>query len=250
VGSTAGGLSARQQRSRRRRDTADDTPAESPPLRRSADPQVAGLLLAAGLGRRFGGAKLGALLDGRPLVAHVLATLGRAVDDGILQRVIVVAAADRGAPADQGPSMDARVVRRTAAERGFEVVTNESPQAGLSRSLRLGLQALEGSPVDAALVVLADQPRTRPEVLNALVAEWRRSDAPIVVPRYAAAAGAPGNPVLLARAVWPLAGALRGDTGMAAIVRRRPELVAYLDVGGSNPDVDRPEDLEALSALG
>jgi hypothetical protein len=34
---------------------------------------------------------------------------------------------------------------------------------------------------------------------------------------------------------------------MSAIARRRPELVAYLGVAGSNPDVDRPEDLEALS---
>jgi molybdenum cofactor cytidylyltransferase len=126
------------------------------------------------------------------------------------------------------------------------VVTNESPQAGLSRSLRLGLRALEATTVDAALVLLADQPRTRRRVIRALIAEWRRSAAPIVVPRYGGAAAAPGNPVLLARSVWPLAGALRGDTGMIAIARRRPELVVYLDVEGSNPDVDRPEDLEAL----
>jgi molybdenum cofactor cytidylyltransferase len=221
-----------------------------PPLTRSADPQVAGLLLAAGLGRRFGGAKLRAVLDGRPLVAHILETLGSAVDDGILERVLVVTAADRDAPADRGAAGDARAIRQAAAERGFEVVDNDAPEAGLSRSLQLGLQALEGTPVDAALVVLADQPRTRPGVLSALVAEWRRSSAPIVVPRYTASAGAPGNPVLLARAVWPLAGALRGDTGMSAIVRQRPELVAYLDVEGSNPDVDRPEDLEALSTPG
>jgi molybdenum cofactor cytidylyltransferase len=240
LGSTARGLNARRSRSTGRHDTADDTPAESPPLTGSADQPVAGLLLAAGLGRRFGGAKLGALLEGRPLVAHIIETLGSSVEEGILGRVLVVVAAE------EYPG-DARLVRRAAAKHGFDVVTNDAPEAGLSRSLQLGLQALEGTPVDAALVVLADQPRTRPGVLSALVAEWRRSDAPIVVPRYAGAAGAPGNPVLLARAVWPLAGALRGDTGMVAIVRRRPELVAYVDVAGSNPDVDRQEDLEALS---
>ena len=206
-----------------------------------ADPRVAGLLLAAGLGRRFGGAKLAASLDGRPLVAHILDTLRGAVDAGTLARGLVVAAPDHSA------SGDVRVVRDAAEEHGFEVVTNDAPEGGLSGSLRVGLQALQATPVDAALVLLADQPRTRPAVLRALVAEWRRTAAPIVVPRYGGAAGRPGNPVLLARAVWPLAGALRGDTGMNAIVRRRPELVAYLDVGGSNPDVDRPEDLEALS---
>jgi molybdenum cofactor cytidylyltransferase len=151
---------------------------------------------------------------------------------------------------DQGPSGDARAVRRAAVTRGFGVVTNDAPEAGLSRSLRLGLRALEPTTIDAALVVLADQPRTRIGVLSDLVGEWRRSAAPIVVPRYAGAPRTPGNPVLLARAVWPLAGTLRGDTGMSAIVRGRPELVAYLEVQGSNPDVDRPEDLEGLSASG
>jgi CTP:molybdopterin cytidylyltransferase MocA len=202
---------------------------------------VAGLLLAAGLGRRFGGAKLVAPLDGRPLVAHILDTLRSAVDDGTLQRALVVAASEHSS------SEDVRAVRRAAEERGLELVTNDAPDAGLSRSLQLGLRALEATTADAALVLLADQPRTRPEVLEALIGEWHRSAAPIVVPRYRGAAGAPGNPVLLARAVWPLADALRGDEGMRTIARRRLELVAYLEVEGANPDVDRPEDLEALS---
>ena len=206
-----------------------------------ADPQVAGLLLAAGLSRRFGGAKLVAPLEGRPLVAHVLDTLGSAVDDGILSRAVVVA------PADRGAQSDARAIRRAAEERGFVLVTNAAPASGISWSLRLGLQALEATPVDAAIVILADQPRTRLEVLQGLIATWRRHSALIVVPRYRGARGAPGNPVLLARAVWPLAQSLRGDTGMSAIVGRRPELVAYLEVAGTNPDVDRPSDLGALS---
>jgi CTP:molybdopterin cytidylyltransferase MocA len=208
---------------------------------RSADPKVAGLLLAAGLGRRFGGAKLVAPLDGRPLVTHILDTLRGVVDAGVLQLALVVAASDRSS------SKDARTVTRAAQERGFEVVMNDAPEAGLSRSLQLGLRALEATTADAALVLLADQPRTRADVLKALVDEWRRSAVAIVVPRYIGAAGAPGNPVLLARDVWPLAGGLRGDSGMNAITRRRPELVAYLEVEGTNPDVDRPEDLEALS---
>jgi CTP:molybdopterin cytidylyltransferase MocA len=205
-------------------------------------PQVAGLLLAAGLGRRFGGAKLAAPLDGRPLVTHVLDTLRGALGDGVLQRALVVAAPARSS------SADARAVRRAARERELDVVTNDDPQAGLSRSLQLGLRALESTAADAVIVLLADQPATRPDVLAALVAEWRRTAAAIVIPRYRAAGGAPGNPVLLGRATWPLALALRGDTGMSVIARERPELVAYLDVEGANPDVDRREDLASLAS--
>lgn len=162
------------------------------------------------------------------------------MDDGVLQLVVVVAAPERSTPED------APVVRRAAKERGFEVVTNDDPEAGLSRSLQVGLGALEPTGIDAVLVLLADQPRTRSDVLRAVVAEWRRTGARIVVPRYRAAGGAPGNPVLLARAVWRLAEALKGDTGMSGITRRRPALVAHVDVEGANPDVDRREDLAAL----
>ena len=209
---------------------------------------VAALVLAAGLGRRFGGAKLAATLDGKPLLAHVLDIARRAQDEGILGMLVVVVPAGPDAPAETG------VLQRLAAESGAIVVANDRPAAGLSRSLRLGLTALESLPdsprVGAALVLLGDQPRMRLEVMHALVTEWRRSRAPIVIPRYRGdrkEPGTPGNPVLVARETWPLAGRLRGDTGMRVVAQRHPELVSYLDVEGTNPDVDEPRDLDALA---
>jgi len=219
-----------------------------PPVELAVGGTVAGLVLAAGLGRRFGGAKLAATLDGKPLLGHVLDTARRARDEGILGVLVVVV------PAGPDGTTDAHLLQRLAEESGAIVAANDDPAAGLSRSLRLGLTALEtvpGSPrVDAALVLLGDQPRTWLEVMHALVAEWRRSRAQIVIPRYRGdhtKPGAPGNPVLLAREAWPLARRLRGDTGMRAVAQRHPELVSYLDVEGTNPDVDEPRDLDALA---
>jgi len=65
------------------------------------------------------------------------------------------------------------------------------------------------------------------------------------VPRYAEGGGA--NPALLLRAAWPLVDELSGDTGMARLIRDRPDLVRELPVPGSNPDVDTPDDLAALA---
>lgn len=214
--------------------------------RASAGPDgiVAGIVLAAGLGRRFGGPKLAAILEGRPLLAHVLDTVRRAVDDGILGAAVAVL------PAGRDAYSEAALLRRLADEHGVPVVPNDDPAAGLARSLRLGLAALARLPVAGAVVLLGDQPRARPAVIRALVGEWRRRPARILMTRYHAPDGtidAPGHPVLLAREVWPLARRLRGDSGMRGICRRHPELVAYLDVAGSNPDIDRPGDLEALS---
>lgn len=201
------------------------------------DAAVGGLVLAAGLGRRWGGAKLAAPFEGRPLLAHVLDAVRFALDEGTLATAVVVIPAGPDAPPE------ASLLRRLAEERGMSVVVNDDPAAGLARSLRLGLAALEASPVEAGIVLLGDQPRTRLDVIRALVAKWRRSHSPILVPRYGRV---PGNPVVVGREVWALARRLRGDSGMRAVARRHPELLADLYVGGANPDVDRPADLEAL----
>jgi CTP:molybdopterin cytidylyltransferase MocA len=219
---------------------------------------VTGLVLAAGLGTRFGGAKLAAPLEGRPLLAHVLDTVRAAVEEGTLAGAVVVLAVGRGARS--GAPSDATLLRGLAEARGLRVAENDDPAAGLARSLRLGLAALDrlpvgGHPVAGAMVLLGDQPRTRIDVVRALVAEWRHARVPMLVPRYAGNGplgpenpGDPGNPVILARELWPLAETLTGDTGMSALMSRRPELVAYLPVEGTNPDVDVPGDLAALEA--
>jgi len=55
-------------------------------------PSVAGVVLAAGLARRFGGGKLAAPLDGRPLVGHVLDTVRSAVKRRLLATALAVVA--------------------------------------------------------------------------------------------------------------------------------------------------------------
>jgi CTP:molybdopterin cytidylyltransferase MocA len=41
---------------------------------------------------------------------------------------------------------------------------------------------------------------------------------------------------------------VRGDRGLGPVIDRHPELVRWIEVEGSNPDVDVPEDLAALRA--
>ena len=68
-------------------------------------------------------------------------------------------------------------------------------------------------------------------------------DGEIVVPRYE---GRPGNPVKLARSLWPEALELRGDVGARALMRDR--VVGFVDCTdtGSAADIDTLEDLERL----
>ena len=116
----------------------------------------------------------------------------------------------------------------------------------MSTSLQRGLWALSLPAVipeaAAALIVLADQPLLRREVIRALVSDWREHRRS-VRPRYATAPDAPGHPVLLARSDWPLAQEALGDAGVGALLAAVPGGVRLIDVAGANPDIDTPEDL-------
>ncbi|HET7678282.1 MAG TPA: NTP transferase domain-containing protein [Candidatus Limnocylindrales bacterium] len=196
----------------------------------TAPGRTVAVVLAAGAGQRFGGSKLAAPLEGKPLLQHVLDAL---VEAG-LARVVVVLGWD--------PAVEAAV-----RWRGERRVTNRRPADGLSGSLRLGLAQVAGQPdVHAALIVLADQPRLRPEVIRALLNAPTPRGTLAVVPRYAGGGGR--NPVLLLRAGFALAHQAHGDAGLGALLAARPEMVHEVVVEGDNPDVDTAEDLAALAA--
>jgi len=188
---------------------------------------LAAVVLAAGGASRFGDVKALALLDGRPLLQHVLDATAAA---DVEECVVVL-----GAAADQ--------IEAAIPWRHERRVINPHPEAGLSSSLQAGLRAL-GAEVGGALVLLGDQPRVAPATIERVIAAWRTSRPPIVAARYGDDA-AP-NPVLLDREVWPLAMALEGDRGMGPVIRRNPELVTEIAVTGENPDVDTPADLARL----
>jgi molybdenum cofactor cytidylyltransferase len=192
--------------------------------------KVGAVILAAGAGSRFGGDKLLATLDGRPLIRHVIA----AAAAGGLDPIVVVVP-----PSGPLAELDLAPARR---------VENPTPQEGLSESVRLGLRALDASasdPVDAAIILPADQPRVRPAVIQALIDAAELSPrTPFVVPRYAHG-GAP-NPVLASRSIWRLADELVGDRGFGPVLATHEELVRTVRVEGANPDVDTPDDLARL----
>ena len=192
--------------------------------------RVAGVVLAAGAGSRFGGGKLLASLDGRPVFQHVLDRLAEA---GVEEVGVVL-------------GHDAEAVEAAIDWRDERRVRNPEPERGLSSSLRVGIEALD-SGVDAALIMLGDQPRVSVEAIRALVAAGVDVARPIVVPVYSVDQGR--NPVLLGRAAFWLVAQATGDRGLGPVIAAHPELVREVPVGaavGGNPDIDTRADLVAM----
>lgn len=201
------------------------------------DTPLKALVLAAGRSHRFGGGKLHALYQGRPLLSHVLAVVEAGCNEGLLRGGHVVIGSD-----DEPAS---RLVR----DAGLEAIVNDAPELGLSHSLRLGLASLaRGAAEDpgAALIFLGDQPLVRLDVVEQLVNAWHQGRGPIIRPRYQARPDVPGHPLVLSRRMWSQAGRLEGDHGVGALLDSSAPDMVTLDVAGDNPDVDTLADLQAL----
>ena len=191
--------------------------------------KVAAVVLAAGAGSRFGGGKLLAELDGRAIVRHVVDAARSAGLDPI---VVVVP------PTGELDEVDLGAVRR---------VINETPQEGLSSSVRIGLRELDGDEeVDAAVILPGDQPRVRAEVIRQLIAGAAAESAPLLTAPLYDTDEAP-NPILARRDAWRLADELVGDRGFGPLLADRPDLVQRVHVAGTNPDVDTHADLARLT---
>jgi molybdenum cofactor cytidylyltransferase len=189
--------------------------------------QVSAVVLAAGSSSRFRAIKLLAPLDGVPVLQHVLDAVA-----GIEFGEVIVVLGDSSAAMEAGIRW-----------RGERRLRNPDPAAGLSRSLRVGMDGVS-SGSDAALILLGDQPLVRPDVIRRLLEALTDDDRPVVVPRYAAGGGS--NPMLIHRTAWHLVSDAIGDRGLGPVVRSRPDLVLEVPVEGANPDVDTPADLASL----
>ena len=198
------------------------------------------MVLAAGLCRRFGSAKLQALWRGRPILVHVLDQVAAARDAHLLAGAIVV------------HRPDDLETPRLARERGLEPQLNPRPANGMASSLRIGLTALGSGrwqPLDGAMVVLGDQPLLQHAVVEALVRAFRPS-MDLVRPQYEGdGERGPGHPVIVHRRIWDRARSLTGDQGFRVLATWGNVRLGTIAVRGVNPDVDTPEDLKALDDL-
>ncbi|TQL67055.1 nicotine blue oxidoreductase [Nocardioides albertanoniae] len=183
---------------------------------------IAGLLLAAGAGRRMGRPK--ALVDD-----WLVRSIG-VLREGGCDRVLVVL----GAAAEEA---------RALLPAGQEVVVADDWDEGMGASLRAGLHALGsgalGSDVEGALVHLVDLPDVGADVVARMVRAGADDDATAGLAR-AAYAGVPGHPVLIGRDHWQgVTDAAVGDQGARTYLRSHDVRLVECGDLATGSDVDR-----------
>jgi nicotine blue oxidoreductase len=176
--------------------------------------QIAGVLLAAGAGIRYGMPKVLAA-QGLWLRSAVEALAGGGCGDV----VVVLGAAVVEVPAPGRP------------------VLAHDWQQGMGASLRAGLTAV--SHADFAVVLTVDTPDIGADVVARVLDAARSSQSGIARATYG---GRPGHPVVIARAHWPaLIDTLHGDEGARRFLAGRPDVAAVDCVDlATGMDIDTP----------
>lgn len=190
----------------------------------SAAAHVTGIVLAAGVGRRFGGPKA--------LVAGWLGDRVAALHAGGCRAVVVVL----GASAEQVLPL---------VPSGTEVVMAVDWERGMGASLQAGLRAVQASPADAALVALVDVPGLTTEVVARMLR--RSAHSPTAALARAAYDGVAGHPVLLGREHWDeILETANGDRGARDYLAGHDVQSVECGDVGDGQDVDTRADLDRL----
>ncbi|HMM41641.1 MAG TPA: NTP transferase domain-containing protein [Thermomicrobiales bacterium] len=189
---------------------------------------IAIVVLGAGTSSRLGRPKQLLLVSSQPLLER---TLDIARDWTRGPRVLVL-----GSQADD--------IRALVNTEKYGVVVNPDFASGQASSLRAGLAALPDE-CAASIVLLGDQPLVQPWLLDSLATAFDPAADAAVRPRYS---DGPGNPVLLARSLFPELMSLTGDIGARDVLRAHRDCVREIDWSRQPAprDVDTPDDYAAL----
>lgn len=183
------------------------------------------ILLAAGAGIRFGGGKLTANINGKPVIEYVLGSLPQT---RFSRRVIVAAN---------------QLLVDKASPYGFDGVINRRPELGISRSIRLGVRLMPET--DACMFCVADQPLLTQETLCGMLGAYT-PDTILAL----SCNGRSGNPVIFPSSLYSELRGLTGDESGKTVVSRHTDRFRLFPVADASQliDIDTREDLRDMES--
>lgn len=194
-------------------------------LYRQFFPDFGCVIMASGLGKRFGANKLMADFHGKPMIQRALDAT-----EGLFSRRVVVTRHES--------------VAQLAREQHVEVVLHDLPHR--SDTVRLGLEALGN--LDACMFLPGDQPLLRRETVAMLLNNWKENPDKMIRPVYE---DEEGSPVIFPAWAFAELRNLPEGKGGGVVIKNHPNEVCRVSI--ANPfelaDADTPETLELLKGL-
>lgn len=191
---------------------------------------IGAVILAAGMSTRMGESKLSLMLDGMPIVEHVISN----VEVSDVDEIVLVY------------SRFTQPVAAIARRHGISAVNNEDAEKGLSTSVKRGLAELLGA--EAVMFFLGDQPFIETNDINRLVEHFKMNRGKIVVPiNY----GGRGNPVIFPEKYFSEILTIEGDKGARKLLDKYEDEVIFVEVKESKIqfDIDTTDDFEKAKTI-
>ena len=182
------------------------------------EPKIAVILEAAGNSTRFGSNKLLHIMDdGRPMIASIFDAV-RPLD--VYKKILVTQYDD---------------IAEMAA--GFDVVMNDRPDLGISRSMQLGLAA--AGDADAYMFCVCDQPGLSTSTIKKLIEAYKKGTAGIVSLAWQ---GKMCNPKIFSSRYREELMRLSGDTGGRQIIAAHKDDLLLIEAESE----DEVKDIDSL----
>lgn len=190
--------------------------------------KIACIILASGVGRRFGANKLLTAIDGAPMLQHILD-----ISQGLFAKCIVVTRH--------------KEVAEICAQQQIPCLLHDKPY--LSDTVRLGTSYIQQLPqAEGLLFAVADQPLLQQASLIRLAESFLAQPQKIHRLYYEET---PGNPIIFPAKFSDELQQLPQDKGGSVLTKKHPELVVKVPVQDINEllDVDTQQDKTKLERL-
>lgn len=191
---------------------------------------IAGIILAAGEGKRIGKDKLKLPLGSKSVIEWVLNT----VLSSMIEKIIIVTKPD-----------DINLFE-IVEKLNMELITNPDYKQGMSTSIKKALIEVNNyKNIDAFFLILGDQPFITPQIINTLISNFTKRKKEIVVPYYH---GKRGNPVLFDIEWKEELMNITGDVGGRVLIKNYPDYVKKVCINDDAILFDIDTDFDYLNA--
>ena len=188
------------------------------------------ILLAAGESKRFGDKnKLSEIINGKPIINHILDTLFEIFDPSEL--IVIV-------------GHEHKLIKNLICNKDVKILVNIDYKKGIGTSIALGVNYLE-TDIDGVMIIPADMPYLNSKDLINLEKKFIELNCEkVVMPEYNSRIG---NPVILPRNYFNTLKSLKDDFGARSLIRKK-DIITLKTGFGTIFDIDTKEELAKTKA--
>jgi len=183
------------------------------------------ILLAAGESKRFGDKnKLSEIINGKPIINHILDTLFEIFDPSEL--IVIV-------------GHEQNIIKNLIFNKEIKILENKDYRKGIGTSIALGMNNLNVD-IDGVMIIPADMPYINSKDLINLEKKFMELNCvKVVMPEHNYRIG---NPVILPRNYFKTLKSLKDDFGARSLIRKK-DIITLKTGFGTIFDIDTKEEL-------